>query len=153
VCRLNPELARMLTGFQVPTLSVDIVLKVVFFSLITMIIYILFAHFDYPFNGDIDTAIKAVLPTIAYGIRFEGITSVFLYSTAVSSIPLFVVALIKLFANHPTLAAVVNSCFYWLQLREHPLHAVAVILGIFASIFIAVCILVVNWCTWLFNLT
>ncbi len=126
------------------TLAVDVVLKIIAFILCTALTYLLFAYYFDAFAGDTTLALKAVGPTIWEAIFFRNLTSVYLYSVAVSSFPLFLSAAMAALAENPRFAGVVRSVFFWLPFEEKPIRALSVFAGIFVAFFAVVAALFAN---------
>lgn len=117
------------------TLAVDIILKITIFILCTAFTYFVFTYYFNSFSGNIKLALGAVGSTIWDAIFFRNLTSVYLYSVAVSSFPLFLSAAMAAQAGNPRFAALIQSAFFWLPFEEKPIRAFSVIVGIFVALF------------------
>jgi hypothetical protein len=115
--------------------AADVIAKISLFMLMTVISYAAFAYVSGSFGGNVGSAVDAAIPTIQMGLRFENLTSVYIYSVAISSMPIFLVALINILASHPTFARIVANAFFWLPFEGRPMRSVAVLLGIFVVVF------------------
>lgn len=119
----------------VRSLFVDVVIKVVVFIVLTAAIYVAYAKIQGAFSGKTGTALAAVGPTILLAAKFQNLTAVYLYSLALSSLPLYLAALLRALSDHPRFSAVIRSLFFWLPFHDKPVRALAVVLGCFFALF------------------
>jgi len=125
--------------WNVATIFLDVTLKIVLFIFLTTIVYIGFAYYFGSFQGNVLTAAKAAIPTIANALRFENLTAVYLYSVAISSLPVFLILLINLLMENSFLRGFVSKLFFWSSFFEgHPMRSIASVLGIFLVVFFQV---------------
>jgi hypothetical protein len=110
-------------------------LKVSLFVVVTAAVYVAFATYGDSFLGSPMLALQSVPATILYGIAFQNLTGVFLYSTAISSFPIFIVALIRVLSSHPHIAAIAHATLFFLNFENRPIRALSVLLGIFLAFF------------------
>ena len=113
----------------------DMVAKTVLFSLATLVSYLLFAALFESFGGSPITAAHATMPTIRLALRFDNITAVYLYSVAISSLPMFLICLISLIAANQSLGKFIEMFFFWLPFEGRPMRSIAVVFGFFTVIF------------------
>lgn len=112
-------------------IALDLVTKAVVFTVLTAIVYVLFTVWGGAFTGDVSTALHAVPVTIREALLFRNLTSVYIYSLALSSFPVFVVVLIKLLMSSEPLSQAFRKLLYWLPLRNKPLRAASIVLAVF----------------------
>ena len=112
----------------------DVLLKIVLFAVVTAASYIAFASYG-SFGGSMTAAVHAVLPTIISGLHFENLTGGYLYAVAFSSLPIFLICLINLLIANPTMSGLVRRLFFWLPFEGKPMRSLAVVLGLFATVF------------------
>jgi hypothetical protein len=117
------------------SLFVDIVVKILVFIAATAAIYVAYAHINGAFTGSARRALLAVGPTIVTAAKFQDLTAVYLYSLCISSLPLYLTALVQTMADHPGFSAAVRSIFFWLPFDEKPIRALAVVFGCFFGFF------------------
>jgi hypothetical protein len=120
--------ARSAISYIWQILLADILVKLLAFVVFTAASYILHAKFADAFMGDPTLAIQAVAPTISGARFYENLTAVYLYAAALGSLPIFVVALLRLLAAYPRLSRAVVAVLTWLSLFENrPIRLLAVI--------------------------
>jgi len=124
-----------LPKLSAPIIVLDVFGKIVIFILATMASYIVFAALFGSFEGDYIVAVQRTLPTIAQALRFENLSAVYLYSVAISSLPIFVISLINLLVASRSLASFVRMLFFWLPFDGRPMRSFAAVLGIFGVVF------------------
>lgn len=105
-------------------IALDLMTKVVLFCVLTAVIYVMFAMLFGSFHGDVGSALHAVPVTILGALKFENLTGVYVYSLALSATPIYVMVLLKLMANHPALARLVQRVVFVLA-RDKPIRAAA----------------------------
>lgn len=71
-------------------LFLDVSARIMSFIILHILIYVLSADWFGSFGGSRATAVRVVAPTLARSAFFENISGVYLYSTLVSAIPLYV---------------------------------------------------------------
>ena len=74
-------------------LMVDLPVRVVGFTALHAIIYVLSAEYFGSFGGSRAIALRIVAPTLARSILFENISGAYLYATLVSALPLYIAAI------------------------------------------------------------
>ena len=116
------------------SLFVDVIVKVVAFIAVTALIYQIYAQMG-SFTGSSQKALEAVRPTILAAAKFQNLTAVYLYSLAISSLPIYLAALLHAMAVRPRFSAAIQSMFFWLPFHDKPVRALAVVLGCFFGIF------------------
>ena len=113
----------------------DICLKCILFIGLTAIIYVIFAVFAGAFHGSALTALGAVPITIWKALFFENLTSVYIYSMLLSSMPIYLVVIIKLMINSNNFYKFVQRLLFLLPIKEKPIRAAACLfaglLGVF----------------------
>jgi hypothetical protein len=119
----------------VRSLFVDVIVKVVVFIAMTAVIYVLYARIHGSFGGSDWLALRSVKPTLLYAVKFQDLTAVYLYSLAISSLPLYITALVQAMADNPRFAAAIRRTFFWLPFHDKPIRALAVVLGCFFGLF------------------
>lgn len=116
----------------------DICLKLGLFTALTAVIYAMFAIFTDAFHGSVLTALGAVPITIWRAFFFENLTSVYVYSMLLSSVPVYLVVIIKLMIHSEAFYKFVQRLLFLLPVKEKPVRAATVIfsglLGAFAAI-------------------
>jgi hypothetical protein len=117
------------------SLFIDVVIKVVVFIALTAAIYVAYANVTGAFAGKTATALAAVGPTILLAAKFKNLTAVYLYSLAISSLPLYLAALARALSDYPRFAAVIGSLFFWLPFQDKPVRALATVLGCLFAVF------------------
>jgi hypothetical protein len=117
------------------SLFVDVVIKVVVFIVLTAPIYVAYANTKGAFTGSTRIALAKVGPTILLAAKFQNLTAVYLYSLAISSLPLYLAALLRAMADHARFSAAVRSVFFWLPFNDKPVRALATVLGCFFALF------------------
>lgn len=70
-------------------LFLDVSARIVSFTVLHILIYVLSADWFGSFGGSRATAVRVVAPTLARSAFFENISGVYLYATLVSAIPLY----------------------------------------------------------------
>lgn len=105
----------------------DICVKAILFIGLTTIIYIGFALTTHAFGGHVADAIRAVPITIWNALYFENLTSVYLYSLLLSSVPVYLVVIIKLMTLNPGFTKAVQRMVFFLPVKEKPIRAAAVL--------------------------
>ena len=113
----------------------DLFAKAILFIILTAIIYCTFALTSRAFGGSLESALKAVPITIHEALFFRNLTSVYLYSLLLSSFPIFLAIVIKLFILHPAFARVSQKILFFLPLAEKPVRAAAIIFAFFSGLF------------------
>ena len=116
-------------------LFADACLKAVLFIAVTALIYAVFALTTRAFGGHVGDALHAVPITIREALLFHNLTSVYVYSLVLSSFPIYLVVVVKLFVLHPKLALFVQRVIFFLPIAEKPIRAAALVFFLFASIF------------------
>jgi len=119
----------------VRSLFVDVVAKVLVFIVATAVIYVAYARIRGTFGGSDWKALYAITPTLLYAAKFQDLTAVYLYSLAISSLPLYIAALAQAMADHPRFSAAIRLAFFWLPFHDKPVRALAVVLGCFFGLF------------------
>ena len=117
------------------SLFVDVVIKVIVFIALTAAIYVAYANFTEAFTGKTSTALAAVGPTILLAAKFKNLTAVYLYSLAISSLPLYLAALARALSDYPRFSAAVRGLLFWLPFQDKPVRAMATVLGCFFVLF------------------
>lgn len=117
------------------SLVIDIVVKLITFLICTVFIYIFFTIFLHSDNNNITLALHSIGITLREAIFFHNLTSVYLYSVAISSLPIFMMFLIYYMANHPMFASAVHTAFFWLPFKKKPIRALSIVVGFFLAIF------------------
>lgn len=116
----------------------DICLKFLLFAGLTTIIYAAFAIFAGAFHGSVVTATGAVPRTIWNALFFENLTSVYIYSMLLSSVPIYLVVIIKLMIHSSKFTSFVQQLLFLLPVKEKPIRAAtclfAGVLGLFGVI-------------------
>ena len=105
----------------------DMCVKAILFIGLTTIIYIGFALTTHAFGGHVADAIRAVPITIWNALYFENLTSVYLYSMLLSSVPVYLVVIIKLMTLNPGFTKAVQRMVFFLPVKEKPIRAAAVL--------------------------
>ncbi|MHA6162009.1 hypothetical protein [Pseudomonas sichuanensis] len=126
---INSILRNMLTIFF------DITIKAVLFTTLTLATYMGFTLISGAFGGNIESLPKIVATTIIQALQFKNLTSVYIYSLTLSSLPVFVVVLIKLMILSPGFAKAIQATFFWLPFEGKPIRAVAVVFSALAALF------------------
>jgi hypothetical protein len=119
----------------VRSLFVDLVVKVLVFIVATAVIYVAYARIHGAFTGSDQAALKAVKPTVLLAAKFQNLTAVYLYSLAISSLPLYIAALAQTMADYPRFSAAIRLAFFWLPFHDRPVRSLAVVLGCFFGLF------------------
>ncbi|MFN3262043.1 MAG: hypothetical protein ACE37J_15935 [Pikeienuella sp.] len=117
-----------------PALLADMALRVALFAIGLSAVYFASAPLFGSFGGDPAAGLRAVLPTLAAGLRLEAVTSVYFYAAAISGLPLFLAAVLDLMRRWPPLGAVVRALFFYLPVNENPILAGAATLGVFLAL-------------------
>jgi hypothetical protein len=116
----------------------DICLKCLLFAGLTTIIYAAFALIGGAFHGNVATAAGAVPRTIWNALFFENLTSVYIYSMLLSSVPICLVVIVKLMIHSNKFASFVQKLLFLLPVKEKPIRAAtclfAGVLGLFGVI-------------------
>lgn len=105
----------------------DICVKALLFIGLTTVIYISFALTTNAFGGHVQDAIRAVPITIWHALFFENLTSVYIYSMLLSSVPIYLVVIIKLMIHHPGFSRSMQRLVFFLPVKEKPIRAAAVL--------------------------
>jgi hypothetical protein len=113
----------------------EMLLKIVLFIVFMAIMSTLFVTLRELYPGSPLAALKSLPQTLIGALTFQDDTGVFLYSTAISSFPTFIVALIGLMGSHPILARVIQSILFWLNFENRPIRALSVVLSIMLATF------------------
>ena len=113
----------------------EIFLKVVLFIALTAATYVAFALYSGSFSGKPKIALASTIPTIYFALQFKNLTSVYLYSVAISSFPIFIVVFLLLMGRYPKIASVARGVLFWLPFENKPIRAFALLLGAFFVIF------------------
>lgn len=116
----------------------EAIIKVLLFIALTILIYLIFAIYRGAFVGSPALALRAVRPTLVNALFFQNLTSVYLYSVAISSFPLFVVAFLNAIAARPRFARVVRAALFWLPIKDKPIRAISILFGIALFLFLTV---------------
>tara|TARA_Y100001968_G_scaffold1335_1_gene1066 strand:- start:2511 stop:3368 length:858 start_codon:yes stop_codon:yes gene_type:complete len=114
-------------------LALDGFLKSSLFIVFTAITYLFFAEFYGSFSGSKVLALKAIPETLSLAVTFDNLTSVYLYSTLLSSFPIFIVVFINIMANSPRLSLLIRSVLFWLPFEEKPIRAISIVFSIFTG--------------------
>jgi hypothetical protein len=113
----------------------DICLKCILFIVLTGLIYAAFAVLSGAFRGSVVNAIGAVPITIWNALFFENLTSVYIYSMLLSSLPIYLVVIIKLMIYSGGFYKFVQRVLFILPVKEKPVRAAAClfagVLGLF----------------------
>jgi hypothetical protein len=113
----------------------EIALKIILFVVVTAAVYVVLALLTDSFLSSPILALEAVPATILSAITFKGLTGVYLYSVAISSFPMFVIALIDFMGSHPRAAAAICGGLYFLDFENKPIRALSALLGTFLALF------------------
>jgi hypothetical protein len=113
----------------------DFCAKAILFIIFTAIVYVFFAVTTNAFRGSISSALGAVPITIRNALFFQNLTSVYIYSLLLSSLPIFVAFVVKLLVLSPAFASVAQRVLYFLPIAEKPIRAAALIFAFFAALF------------------
>lgn len=113
----------------------DLCAKAILFIFLTAIIYCAFALTSRAFNGSVESALRAVPITVHDALFFRNLTSVYIYSLTLSSFPIFLAVIVKLFVLHPAFARASQRILFFLPLAEKPVRAAAIIFAFFSSLF------------------
>lgn len=113
----------------------DLCAKAILFIALTTIIYCIFALTSHAFGGSLESALRAVPITIHEALFFRNLTSVYIYSLMLSSFPIFLAIIVKMFILHPAFARASQRILFFLPLAEKPVRAAAIIFAFFAGLF------------------
>jgi hypothetical protein len=125
-------------------LILEMFVKIVIFIIVTAVVYVAYAAYAGSFSGKLELALRAVTPTIRDAIAFRNLTTVYLYAAVIASLPLFVIALIRVLSNHPSIARVTERCLFFLNFENKPVRTLAVVLGILFALFSAVAYVLIS---------
>ncbi len=114
---------------------IDQFIKVMLFLILTAITYMWFADFRGAFGGSRIEALKAIPVTVTMALKFQNLTSVYIYSFLLSSFPLFIVLIIKIIAGNVKINNVLKSILFWLPFENKPLRFVGSLFALFCGIF------------------
>ncbi len=153
-CFIFSQYKRLIKSFvsgsvihNIALIGLDIVLKSIIFIILTLFTYYVFVLAFDSFGGDIRSVPKVAATTILHAVRFQSLTSVYLYSLVLSSFPIFVIVLIKLMLFSTTFAKLVQAFFFWLPFEGKPLRAISVVFSVLAAIFALAFSLLLSWGT------
>ena len=151
-CFVFSQYRRLLQSFvsdSVPRnlvlVGLDILLKATIFIVLTIFTYLVFAVTSDAFSANTRLVPGVAARTILHAIRFQNLTSVYLYSLVLSSFPVFVVVLAKLMLLSPGFARAIQAIFFWLPFEGKPLRAIAVVFSVFAALFALTFALLLSW--------
>ncbi|MFA3792508.1 hypothetical protein AB6T38_15455 [Aliiglaciecola sp. SL4] len=131
-------------GVSLLMIFIDQLSKLTLFLLLTTITYIWFADFGGAFSGDKILAIKAIPETVMLALKFENLTSVYIYSLLLSSFPLFIVLIIKIMAGNEKANMLFRSILFWLPFKNKPLRFLGCLFSVFCAIFASVTSIVLS---------
>lgn len=120
---------------NIALLLADAFCKALLFVALTLIIYVGYAHFRGAFGGDVMSAIKSVPITIQDAVRFHNLTGVYIYALPLSSFPIYLLIIMKLFVLHPGFARKTQRVIFFMPIAEKPIRAAALVFFVFASVF------------------
>lgn len=151
-CFLFSQYKRFIQSFvsdsvlhNIALIGLDIVLKAIMFIVLTLFTYFVFALTSDAFGANIRAVPKVAATTILHAVRFQNLTSVYLYSLVLSSFPIFVIVLTKLMLLSPGFAKVIQAIFFWLPFEGKPLRAIAVVFSVLAAMFALAFALLLSW--------
>ncbi len=116
-------------------IMIDIFARVLSFFIVTSIVYLIFAHWFGSFEGDEVLALKTVSLTLVDAVTFDNLTGIYLYATAISSLPLFLGACIDIMQENPRASRLIRGAFFFLPFKNRPIRAIAVVVGVFFVLF------------------
>lgn len=142
---LLDSFARGSTARNLAPILLDLVTKAVLFIGLTAVTYALFALFTNAFRGDLMSAMGAVPVTIRDAVLFRNLTSVYIYSLALSSFPVFIVVMIKLMVASPGFSRFVQALFFWLPMQDKPFRLASCVFALFAALLALVFSMLLWW--------
>ncbi|MEP3259963.1 MAG: hypothetical protein ABJN26_22590 [Stappiaceae bacterium] len=130
-CRQRaPEMASGL-----PLFMFDLAARILAFCSLMFVTYYFSASVLGAFQGNTDTALKAVLPTLYTALQFENLTSTYLLATVLGSVPLFVAAVLDLAGRMPALGNFLRTLIDHLPLDGKPIRTVGIVLAVATYLF------------------
>jgi hypothetical protein len=127
--------ARASIGRSILWILSDICVKCILFIGLTTLIYVIFALTTNAFHGSATAAIKAAPVTIWNALFFENLTSVYLYSLLLSSVPVYLVVIIKLMIHNESFYKIVQRTLFLLPIKEKPIRAAACVFAGLLALF------------------
>ncbi len=122
-------LTRLLSGSQwrhLLWLLSDALARVLLTVLLTALSFLLWAKLKGAFAGSASSALGAVTSSFRYGIRFESLTGVYLYSVGLGALPVFALGFLPILARNTVCRALTAALASLLQALHRP--AVATLL-------------------------
>jgi hypothetical protein len=116
-------------------LALDVLFRLVLFFIVSAAIWYLFVQFGGSFGGDYGAALRSLPETFAYAARFADLTGVYLYASALSSLPLFLAVFLRMSTAAPWLSKTIATVFFWLPLRDKPIRLASIGLATCLSVF------------------
>ncbi len=108
----------------------EAVIKVLVFLVVTLLTWSYFAYVEGAFGGGgAKAALEAIPPTLRLALSFNNLTSVYLYSVALSSFPFFIISLLRLMSKYPMLARSAETTLFWLPLENKPIRVASLTAG------------------------
>jgi len=104
------------------------------FIVLTGVIYATFAVVTSAFGGNVLTALKSVPITIREAVLFHNLTAVYIYALPLSSFPIYLLLILKLFVLYPAFARAVQRVIFFLPIAEKPVRAAAIVFFVFAAL-------------------
>lgn len=131
-----------------PVMVFDFFMRLGAFVAVMFVTYRLSAQWLGSFQGNVDTAMSAVGPTLQSALQFENLTSAYLLAVMLGAVPIFVAGSLDLMSRFPKLAAPVMWVAGHVEFRAKPIRTIGVVLALFISVFVLVARL---WATALFG--
>ncbi len=125
----------------------DAVVRIALFAVLTALSFVIWAGVAGAFGGSPRVALASVAVTLWYGIRFEGLAGVYLYSLVFSSFPFFVLCFIRLMAASPRLRGLLSGLLSTPLLNGFPIRVASIFFAVAACLVISATLLLVGLLT------
>lgn len=122
----------------------DIVTRLIVFCALMYGTYYLSASALGAFQGNVNNALNAVLPTLSAALRFENLTSAYLLATVLGSVPLFVAAILDLAGRVSAFGNVVRTIVDHLPIKGKPIRTVGITFAIATYLFFGIARIIVG---------
>ena len=128
--------ARAGRAMGLPVMVVDFFVRLGAFVAVMFATYYASARWLGSFQGNVDTALHAVGPTLQAALRFENLTSAYVLAVMLGAIPFFIAGSLDLMLRVPAIAAPVSFIARHVEFRAKPIRTIGVVLALFISIFV-----------------
>jgi hypothetical protein len=112
----------------------EAIMRIALFTVLTALSFVAWAMTGGAFSGSPEVALESVAVTLWFGVTFQGLAGVYLYSLVFSSFPFFVLFFIRFMALSPRLRTTMSGLLHSPLLSGRPIRIAAIFFAVSVSL-------------------